>query len=311
VFATDFKNLMTQSWTASIEQQLTSDLAFHLAYVGSETYHEPLSRQLNPGIIAAGSKRTTYPAFGSIGERASQGTASYNALQAGIEKHLSHNLQLQSNFTWSKTLDVASGQLADGISDPFDLNHDRGISALDVHLISITNFVYSTPVLRNYNVVARTLLGGWQVSTIYTMQSGLPFSVAGGNGNNNSGALVNADRADLTGQPYLQHQGGKQHWLNQYFNPAAFRTNAVGTFGNSYRRILTGPGINTADVGLAKTFSYKERYNLQFRWEMFNAFNRADFTTPTANVTSPSNGQITSIGPIPPRVMQGALKFSF
>jgi len=311
VFATDFHNTMTQSWTASIEQQLTNDMAFHLAYVGSETYHEPLSRQLNPGIYAEGSRRTTYPEFGSVGERASQGTASYNALQAGIEKHLSHNLQLQSNFTWAKTMDVASGELSDGVTDPFNIKENRGISALNVHLISITNFVYTTPTLSNLNFVSRTALGGWQVSGIYTMQSGQPFSVSGGNGNNNSGSLVNADRADVTGQPFLQHQGARSHWLTQYFNPTAFVQNARGTFGDSQRNLLTGPGINTADVGLAKAFLIKERYSLQFRWEMFNAFNRPSFSTPTANPTSPSNGEITSIGAIPPRVMQGALKFTF
>jgi hypothetical protein len=311
VFATNFKNLMTQSWTASVEQQLRSDLAFHLAYVGSETYHESLSRQLNPGIFSAGSKRITYPEFNGIGQQESTGTASYNALQVGIEKRLSHNFQLQSNFTWSKTIDITSGELARGVSDPFDLLHDRGISGLDVHLISITNFVYTTPTLGNLNFLARNALGGWQVSGIYTMQSGQPFSVSGGNGNNNSGSLVGSDRADVTGQPYLQHQGGKQHWLHQYFNPAAFKTNAPGTFGDSYKHILTGPGINTADIGLGKTFTLKENYNLQFRWEMFNAFNHASFATPTANPTSPSNGEITSIGPIPPRVMQGALKLNF
>jgi hypothetical protein len=153
--------------------------------------------------------------------------------------------------------------------------------------------------------------GGWELSGIWTMQSGLPFSIMGGDGNNNSGALQYGDRADVTGQPYEAHVGGKSHWLNQYFNPGAFTINAPGTFGNSGRNILQGPGINTADLGINKNWRIRERGNLQFRWEMFNAFNRPSFGIPNNDPSSSNFGQITSMGVTPPRVMQGALKVSF
>jgi hypothetical protein len=154
-------------------------------------------------------------------------------------------------------------------------------------------------------------LGRWEVSGIWTMQSGLPFGIVGGDGNNNSGALQYGDRANVTGQPYMAHQGGKSHWLNQYFNPAAFTINAPGTFGNSGRNILQGPGTDTADIGVDKNWQIRERYNLQFRWEMFNAFNRPSFGIPNNDPSSSNFGQITTIGVTPPRVMQGALKVNF
>ena len=73
------------------------------------------------------------------------------------------------------------------------------------------------------------------------------------------------------------HSGGKANWLNTYFNPAAFAINAPGTFGNSAKNLLNGPGINTADVALVKNWEFVEHYRLQFRWEMFNALNQPGF----------------------------------
>jgi hypothetical protein len=170
--------------------------------------------------------------------------------------------------------------------------------------------VYTTPSLRHGNLLEKNALGAWEFSIISTLQSGQPFGISGGDGNNNSLSLQYGDRADLTGQPYEVHQGGKTQWLTHYFNPAAFTINAPGTFGTSGRNILQGPGINTADAAIIKNWQF-ERYGLQFRWEMFNAFNHASFGLPNSDPSSGNFGQITAIGPIAPRVMQGALKVSF
>jgi hypothetical protein len=313
-FVPDFKLGVTQSWNLSVDQSLTSDLALHIGYVGSESYHQQTPIDQNPGIYAAGGARATYPAFGNVLVSSIGGTASYQALQVGVEKRFSHSFQVQSNFTWQHAIDTASaGSFAfvGGIGDPFDLHHERGNSALDVRLISVTNFVYVMPTLEHRNGFARTLLGSWEASGIWTFQGGLPFSIQGGNGDNNSLALQYGDRADVTGQPFGVHQGGRSNWLNHYVSASAFKTNAAGTFGNSARNLIFGPGINTADLGIDKNFHLRERYVAQFRWEMFNAFNHANFGTPNTDPTSANFGQITSIGPIAPRVMQGAIKLSF
>ncbi len=109
------------------------------------------------------------------------------------------------------------------------------------------------------------------------------------------------------------HQGGKQHWLNEYFNTSAFTYNAPGTFGNVGRNPIYGPGWNQANLNFAKNFPFRERYNVQFRWEMFNAFNHTVFGTPQTDYNSAGNGtfgQITSTG-APPRAMEAGLKLSF
>lgn len=313
-FARNFKLGMTQSWNASVEQQLGGDLALHLAYVGSESYHQATPLDLNPGIFTDDGARSKYPQMGPILEMMTAGTASYHSLQASLSKRLSHGLQFQTNFTWSKSIDLSSiPSLAwtGGIANPFDLRWNRGNSSLNFPLISITNFIYQLPSLRKSGRLLSTVAGGWELSGIWTMQSGLPFSIMGGDGNNNSEALQYGDRADVTGQPYEAHRGGKSLWLNQYFNPAAFKTNAPGTFGNSGRNIMQGPGTNTADIGVDKNWRIRERGNVQFRWEMFNAFNRPSFGIPNNDPSSSNFGQITTMGVTPSRVMQGALKVSF
>src|SRR5262249_46484123 len=152
--------------------------------------------------------------------------------------------------------------------DPFDLKWNRGLSDLNFPNIWSTQWVYQTPKLAGHGKVMSTVLGTWEFSGIWQMTSGTPFSIVGGFGNNNSLAQVGGDRADLTGQPFEVHSGSKSHWLNQYFNPAAFQTNAPGTFGNSARNLLAGPGKNNADLAFSKMFAFNERYKLRFRWEM-------------------------------------------
>ena len=325
VFAQNFKLGVTQSWNLSVEHQFGRDFVARVAYVGSQSYHQSDIIDQNPGICGgvvigpngpqcASAQRTTYTNFNAILDNFSNGTASYNALQAGVEKHLSHSLQFQSNFTWSKTLDTASsGNISFGTNElpnPFDLGYNYGISSENVPFIWVSNFIYTSPLLRDKNQFIQQTLGGWELSGIVTLQSGFPFGIAGGYGDN-SGSLQGGDRADVVpGQNFDVRKGGQSEWLNEYFNTAAFTFNAAGTFGDSGRNMFQGPPSKNVDAAIAKNWSVRERYNLQFRWEMFNAFNHPNFGTPDANVgDGGSFGKITSLGPM--RVMQAGLKFAF
>ena len=338
IFSNNFRLGMTQSWSLSIEQQLMQDLALHVAYIGSESYHQAVIVDQNPGTLVpiAGTSpvqyndtRLTYgdstktakrDLLGQILADVSAGTSPYQSLQIGVDKRMSHGFQIQSNFTWSKVLDVASngdislGGTYPGVTNPFNLKYNRGISDLNVPLISTTNFIYTSPALQGWNPILRNVLGTWEISSIYSLQSGKPFGVGGGDGNNNSGAIQYHDRADVVaGISPAVHHGSRSNWLNHYVNSAAFQPNAIGTFGNSGRNIFTAPHINSADSAVIKNLKIQERYGIQFRWELFNTFNHTSFTTPNTDA-SPGNssfGQITSIGPIAPRVMQGGLKLTF
>ncbi len=99
------------------------------------------------------------------------------------------------------------------------------------------------------------------MSGIVTLQSGQPFGIVGGNGNNNSGSLQFGDRADIVpGVPLNIRQGSKAQWLTHYLNPAAFVANAPGTFGDSGKNMLRGPGIDSSDLAFVKNWKVQERY---------------------------------------------------
>jgi hypothetical protein len=331
VFAQNFKLGVTESWNLSIEHQFGPNLVVRGAYVGSESYHQADVIDQNPGICGTvlttatgqqcsngggNASRITFPDFFQILEENSNGTANYQALQLGVEQHLNHGLQFQSNFTWSKTIDtISSGNVSFGpplLPNPFDLRYNRGISALNVPFVWVSNLVYTSPALNDKNQLIRQVLGSWELSGIVTLQSGFPFTINGGNGSNNSDAQQGGDRADIVpGQAFDVRQGGQSNWLAHYFNPAAFVPNAVGTFGDSGKNMFQGPPIKTIDAAIAKNWTMFERYHLQFRWEMFNAFNHPNFGNPDSNATDGNSfGQITSLQ-LPMRVMQAGLKFTF
>ena len=314
VFAQNFKLGITQSWNLSVEHELGQNTVLKLAYVGSESYHQSDVIDQNAGVFANGGARSN-PNFFQILTNFSNGTASYNGLQVGVERHLTKGLQFQSNFTWSKTIDTASsGNISFGppvLPDPFNLAFNRGISALNVPFIWVSNVVYLTPLLRDKNQFVRQTLGGWELSGIITLQSGFPFGIGGGEGNNNSGAQQFADRADVVEPDFDVRGGDKSHWLNEYFNTAAFTNNAPGTFGDSGKNLIQGPPITTMDLAFAKNWTFFEGYHLQFRWEMFNALNHPSFSNPDNTVGDGNFGKITSTGPIAARVMQAGLKFTF
>jgi hypothetical protein len=321
-FAPNLKLGVTQSWNLSVEQQFSNSLALHLAYVGAESYHQATTVDRNPGQTGAVGLANdpirglrVNQAFGSIIQVQDGGTSNYEALQAGIEHKFSHGFQFQSNFTWSKTFDVGGSGDPDfesSVSDPFNIHHDHGPSSLNVPLVWVTYGLYHAPLFKNRNALIRSVLGGWAISAIYTAESGEPFTINGGNGNNNSGYDEGQDRADVVpGQSFKIRQGSKSHWLNNYFNQAAFTQNEFGTPGDSKKFFIQSPPDRDMDLSFIKNFSFHERYGMQFRWEMFNAANTPSYGSPDNNPTDGNFGQISGIGPYAPRVMQAALKITF
>jgi len=317
-FSRNFKMGMTQSWNVSVEQQLNPATVLRVAYVGTESYHQSVVVDKNASV----NNVFPYPSFTNLYELQSTGTASYNSLQATIDHHLTHGFQVQSSFTWSKTIDVASsGNVSFGspyLPDPFDLRWNRGVSSLSVPFNSVTNFIYRSPSLSGRDRILQETLGGWELSSIVTWQSGNPFTVQSGN-NNNSGSSQYLDRADrVAGQPLNVGKGSPRDWMTPgkgYFNALAFVNNAAGTFGNSAKNVMFGPHYFGDDAAVMKTWSLLEGVKLQFRWEAFNALNHPTFGNPTGDYGNTYDwgnfGKIGTTGNVPPRVMQGALKITF
>ncbi len=349
-FSRNFHAGMTQAWNASVEQQLTNVMAVRLAYVGSESYHQSYVQDDNfagysyctsfnnpncPAPTPANQSNGTlkspvapYSAFTGILEYDSGATANYHSLQATFQRNMAHGLQGQSSFTWQKTMDVASGAniaaSQNGIDNPRDLRWSRGVSSASIPLTWTTNFIYRTPDLKGQNIIAREALGGWELSPILTWQSGAPFSIGAGSSQAAYGEVGNGggclqfcagDRADrVAGQSLKVRQGGRSQWIKQYFNPAAFTTRHDGTFGDSARGLIYGPPGFNVDAGLIKNWSIVERYQVQFRFEFFNALNHPIMSTPDTTPTDSTFGEIgggTGSVANSSRVGQAALKFTF
>jgi hypothetical protein len=139
------------------------------------------------------------------------------------------------------------------------------------------------------------------------MQSGTPFSILSGVDNARTGTA--GQLADLTGDPNLPDNRTRGEQVAQWFNTSAYTTNALGTFGNSGRNTLVGPGFTSLNIGLHKNFSLRENVRLQLRGEAFNALNNVNLNLPNSTVGTSTFGRITSAGD--PRILQFAVRLMF
>ena len=153
----------------------------------------------------------------------------------------------------------------------------------------------------------RWALGSWQLSGALTLQSGAPFAVNSGRENSLVGY---GNRADLVGDPSRSaRRDPNRDPVMEWFNTAAFAHNAPGTYGNSGRNILFGPGLANMDIAVAKYFNITERWRVQLRGEAFNVANRANFNDPDSSLASGTYGRILSA--MDPRILQFGLKVMF
>jgi hypothetical protein len=256
------------------------------------------------------------------------GYSNYNAGNVKLE-HRGSDLALLTVYTWAKSMDDKSapagiGSAGAGFAGHMDDRNpslDYGPSDFSVKHRFVNSVVYSLPVgrgkrfLGGMNRAADSLVGGWQLSTITTFQTGFPFSVSAPD----PGAYLSFGmRANENGSPHVSNQT-----INQWFNTAAFSQPAFGVYGNQRRNTLTQPGINNWDIGLAKTFRFNERVGFQFRVETFNTFNHTQYgIDPTAqasggpgqsavdgNIASPTFGRVVSARP--GRILQLGGKITF
>jgi Carboxypeptidase regulatory-like domain len=269
----------------------------------------PLASQPAPAgsyYIPTGKPRAN-PALANTWTWFSQGTSNYNALQVDANRRFSRGLSVRGVYTWSKALDdgdslnaTAAANAPGLVSNPFNLAADYGLATYDVRHLGVFNAIYSLPFGKGQPLAnslegwSDALVSGWSVNSIVTIQSGFPFTPQLSYNPSNNGDTRNPVRPfinpDFSGPIVL----GKP---SQWFNPKAFLAPPAnsGFFGNLGRDTLTGPGLATWDFSAFKTTTLHERLSLQFRVEMFNLLNRANFNTPNLiTFTSSTAGTKTS-----------------
>lgn len=300
-----------QAMNFTVEQQLGGNLLARVAYVGDRGLNLQDNNEQNPAIYSAGAtvsntnqRRPLYPTYASMVEMNNAGWSHYNALQATLEKRMSHGLSLLANYTHARATDNQSSdkQLSLTNPDPFDPSFNNGIGDEDVPNVFSLNAVDQLPIPNTSSRWVRAIAGGWGLSGILTWANGTPFTIVSGQDNSRSG--VNLDRADVVPgvNPHVSHASTAQE-ISEYFNPAAFTQNAAGTFGNSSRNLLRNPNYFNLDAALQRSFPVTERMSLRFRVEAFNSTNHVHLDQPGTNVSARSTfGKITGAGD--PRILQ-------
>lgn len=316
----NYKLGRVQQFSFNVQHQLASSLVADVGYVG--TRGDRLFRTVNnnqplpgPGPVQP---RRPYPQFAAMNTLMSIAESEYNGFEARLERRFSRGHSFLASYTFSKSMDHASG--SGGTADSGvpqnnrDLEAEWGPSVFDVRHRFVFSTLYELPVGpgRRFwgeasGVVGR-LLEGWQANAILTFQGGQPFTPVLAVDNSNTGQFQ--DRPNIIGDPYAPGPGCTEtRTANCWVNPAAFELPAPFTFGNAGRNSLRGPGTKNIDFSLVKNTDLAEGRQLQFRAEFFNLFNWVNYDNPNRTALTPNFGRIFSAGP--PRQIQLGLRFIF
>ncbi|HEY3838766.1 MAG TPA: carboxypeptidase-like regulatory domain-containing protein [Bryobacteraceae bacterium] len=298
------RNTYVQEWNFSVQRQISRNLSLDVAYVGNKSTrtqqfiprNDPLP---GPGAIQ---NRRPYEQWGTIRSVEYGGAANYNALQTKFEARDLHGLSTLVSYTFNKCLDNGSAEGSAPTSLLIPIN--RAVCDFSVPHNFVASFTYALPFGKNRSHLGHlpgagdALLGGWNVSGIATLQSGLPFTPVISVDQANTG--VGSQRPELVGQPSVP--GSVSCWFYVAANPScaglggatAFALPAQYTYGNSGRNILRADHLYQFDFTVGKNFVFTETKYLEFRTEFFNIFNHPTFAGPATAVDTSSGGQISS-----------------
>jgi hypothetical protein len=308
-----------QQLNLTVEQELVRNLTVQASYVGTLGRKGQMNRDQNapvfiPGASTANNYNDRRPympgTFAQIADYITAASSSYNAMQFVVNRRFARGFSIMADYTFSKSLDyVSSDNLNAGVSITDNSNYrpDRGRSDGQPQHIGKVSFLWTVPQVKQGNWLSRQVVNGWQVNGIWSIQSGLPFSVTSGQDTNVDGNTN--DRANLTGDPSLASGRSRQDLIQKYFNTAAFGVPTVGSDGTSGRNIMTGPGTSNTDLSFFKVFRPRENHQLQFRGEFFNMFNQVRLGNPTTAMNNANFGRILSAGAA--RVVQFGLRYAF
>jgi hypothetical protein len=322
-----------QQYNVGVQYELRPDLVLDVAFVGNKGTKLNGFRNLNQravitnpdGSQLAGAR--PYPAFGDIQWMENRVSSVYRSLQTRLEKRFSNGLSGLVSYTWGQSLTGAPDHISTSGGGPgFDtgvfrepqdgnnLRAEYGPSEFDIRHRFVASYVWELPFGngrrfgKNWSGPKEFLLGGWQLTGINVAQSGLALTATlGGNSVLNIGGERRA-RPNIVGNPVLPES---ERTLSRYFNTDAFAAFSPGpqAFGNAGVGIMRGPGYVNVDFTLAKNFRLSGERSVQFRTELFNALNHANFGPPNIQRESSGFGQILTAANA--RIVQFGLKFYF
>ena len=342
-----------QSYHMSIQRQLPGQVVADLAYVGNKGTHLQILADYNQASICTApvatstgcpsstlAARRPVPTFGDIEIAYGGGTSNYNSLQFKLEKRYGNGLYVLNSFTWGRTFDLSAGHLETSNGDNSRVNFanpgsDYGRSNYDQPLNNTTSIIYDLPYGKgrrfgaSASYAADMVLGGWQLTVINTMNSGLPTNLTYTNSTSNGTNVTDlyTYRPDVSGNAIAPatSRAKTNTALTGYLVKAP--TTSVGgvnfptgpgvsvpttgsPFGNAQRNMVVGPAFFQTDLGFHKDFGlWSEESKLEFRAEAFNVLNKVNYQAPDGNVSNGTFGSIT--GAYPARQLQLAGKIIF
>jgi hypothetical protein len=238
--------------------------------------------------------------------------AKYHALQTRVEQRYTAGLTVSLAYTWSHFLANGGNINGGGNGPPQDARCyacEWGSQPEDRRHVAVLNHVYELPFGAGRRFMSKGWLshvvGPWNVNGIWSMSTGEHFTATLAAAVSNS-AGGGGDRPNRLRDGNLP---ASERTIDRWFDLGAFAAPSQFNFGNSGRGVLVAPGNFNVDLGVHRNFQFTERWRASFRWEMFNAFNRANFGNPNAAIGNPVAGQIS--GTAPARIMQLALKLMF
>jgi len=329
------------TWNLNVERQVTPSLSTMVAYVGSHGVHEPFAVDdmnivlptktpigyLWPYPVGSGNPLNSAPSttVSRIDHLEWTNSTHFDALEAQISQRMSHGIQVQGSYTWSKAIDDGDGIL---IGDPFsnsisslfffDPKLRRGLADFNVAHNLTVNYIWQIPTPNSSHGFASMALGGWELGGIITLRSGVPFTPnLAGQGNGSAGDPLGLNNSDPFDFPNRITTGTCQSPINpgsvtNYLKlncftlpsaPASYAAECGGfpgatappplgmvycanLLGNLSRNSVIGPGLFNVDFSVFKNFPIhwiSESFNVQFRTEFFNVFNRVNFNPPIDN----------------------------
>jgi hypothetical protein len=339
---------IADEWNLTIQHQITRDTTFQIGYVGQKGTHlmvpfDYAQRVLLPNSACAtppctanspyfAANPTLYTVLGNpaqggqgatVSGTKSNGTMAYNSLQAVLQKQMTHGLQAQVSYTFSKCMSDSTGYYGawnNALSasaywqNVYDQRAEWAPCYYDATHVLSAYAVYDLPFGRgkmlagNVNKVVDEVIGGWEVSPIVSFRTGFPLPVYGAS--DQSGTFSRGARADCNSIPSVTDTPIAGIGTQWFTNNGNFTNPAVGTFGNCSPQLgsLRSPHYTDVDLSLHKNFQLTERFRLQFRTDFVNAFNHVQLNAPNMGLGS-TMGQITSAQP--PRNIQLALKLYY
>lgn len=336
----DLVNPYYQRWSFGVQRELMGNMLFDVSYVGTKGSKLYINEQLNPTVPAnmqvfpststpIPSSRVTNrydPLQGSRNIRTNGGDSNYHALQMLLTRRLAKGLSGSASYTWSKLIDNGGDVFSitqanqtqnpaiPGFFAPGGLRYDRAVSVYDRTQRAVFSFVYDFPWMQSQQGVVGHIVGGWQLSSLMTFESGVPLNIT--NGTDADGIDGSSDRPNYnpSGQKGVRARytgTGPTGYVNPDANNAPIDpataefvglltqsgANRAAT-GNLGRNVRRTPGLTNFDVNVTKNFRITERFNLQFRTEFYNFFNHPMYGTPSVSPFAPGGGEAPTAGNI-------------